>query len=161
MVENVWGVVCDQAIESSRTKNVSLIETIEKITVTVPPDHPDIFGVLIRHTVASVWRNTDPDNEASGRIRLTLLSPDGKETERITHEFVIEPGAFYKTYLNFKGIDLSGEGWYFFILRIKESGSERWKRGATIPVRVVYNLQEGAEWVELRQETKAEADEDA
>ncbi len=52
--------------------------------------------------------------------------------------------AFYKWFLNFQTLSLEGPGLYYFELHLREEGVSKWKRVATTPLLIEYNVDEDA-----------------
>lgn len=142
MIRNVWAVFCRTVLEDRRTEALSLIHAIQRITVSGPPDPPPQIAVSTDLAVASMWYNSDAKNEARGKFSLAVTTPSGQEVKQVTHNLKIGPGEYYRWIVLVNRFEVTGPGLYQIILRVKDESDERWRRGATVPFDVVYNLEE-------------------
>lgn len=149
MIENVFAVLCRRAIDDKSSHNLSLIETFSKLTTTVHPSVvEDTFGIHFEFVWASLWANTG-NEKLGGTVKGFVQSPDGRQVELGEMTLDVPPGETSKIRVNVQGIELSGPGWYRFILRLKQDGAQRYVRAATNHLRVVYNVEEDAEMIEI------------
>ena len=147
MNELIWAVLCKHAIEDKRTNNVSLIEAVTQLKITVPPNHPQPLGIAIDLVLATLWRNKHEDagETSSFDLRMQVVSPSGDVSLSAEKTAQVNPNATHKWFVQLKGIKVSGEGDYYFNVATKSDISERWETVASVPLRILLEVEEGAE----------------
>ncbi len=157
MIQHVWTIYCAKAIQDKDTNNVTIVDNIEKLTMTVPPDVPDNINIAVDQVLVSMWFNDDEKDGSAGVLRITIVAPSGRKINTIEVDFTIKPLAFSRIFAKLKGFALFGPGVYRFVIHVKATGDSRWKRVATIPVVIEYNITEGATLTPLPIEPFSEA----
>jgi hypothetical protein len=82
MARLVWAVFCQQALVDRFSNALSIINVLEEVHVIRPPE---VTGknvkpaVQMQCAVVSLWERDEPSTVESGRVRLRLISPDGKK----------------------------------------------------------------------------------
>lgn len=152
MIRNIWTVFCQRALEDKRSNNLTLVDCIEKITLQLPPQLVTEERITIQsdYNLATFWHNSNPENDVSVEASLSFRFPSGKEELLVpSHSFTVKSGKYYKWITNVKAMHFAGEGLYHFIMRIREHDESRWKRVATIPLSIAFNVREDALVVNL------------
>lgn len=145
MIRNVWTVLCKMVIENKRTNNTVLIETLERVTLQIRPElASQVYNALFESVLATYWYNDDKDNNRTGSFRIIFVTPSGRKSKPTEITLDLAPNGYYKWFINIHTIELDGEGVYNIHVDLKEDGKNRWKRVATTPIQLAYNIDENA-----------------
>jgi len=139
MIIHVWSVLCSQSISNAMTKNLSLIEVLEQLSITGPPLVEGKEGAIpITLDVASFWLRWPYDQQTRGSTRLLFLSPNG-EVMREALEFSIDLSEQKRahTIARINGLPFRQEGVYRFSVQLQEDGDIEWKEVASIPLELI------------------------
>lgn len=82
MARLVWAVFCQQALVDKFSNTLSIINVLEELHVSRPPEPASRNArpaAQMQCAVVSLWERTNPTEPESGKVRLRLVGPDGKK----------------------------------------------------------------------------------
>jgi len=135
MIKHVWSVLCRSASFDTQTNSVSLLNTIEAITVLSDLDatHP----IIVQAELVSLWQREQVDTPISGRMRLYVTDPNGTRAEAISLAIDLNQSPFHRTRINIPGLPISAYGMYYFNVEYQVSENPTWSLAASIPLLVL------------------------
>lgn len=140
MITHVWSVLCLQSIINEHTKNISLIEVLEQLTITGPPLPEGQEGAVpITFDVVSLWTREPDSQPARGSARLSLLSPTNSVIKGDV-EYAVDlpdPVLRTRTVTRITGLPFRRAGIYHFRIQLREEGEAEWRDVAIIPLQIV------------------------
>lgn len=118
-MDHVWTVFCSRSLVDADTKQLSLIDTIEKVTVTALPGKqiPANSAVELSCSLVSLWTRSDFDVPESGLCRVRLFGPDGQEiepAEPMLYDADLTDKRRLRTQVRLQGLPLGIPGRYVF-----------------------------------------------
>ena len=138
----LWGILCKNVIVNRDTNNITLVEVLERVTITAtPPEEPPepgqgINAMLDIHLVSS-WARSAPDIPEMVYAKFRVVAPDGRSMA--SEE--VEVDLTESTYLRASGhlldapFPFSGEGQYIFKIETRPPESElEWKEVYELPL---------------------------
>jgi hypothetical protein len=137
---HVWSVFCSRPIVDAESNQLSLIETIEAVTVFLPPgrnvdamDNPS-SAVEFRSHLVSLWERSDWAAPEIGQMRIRLFDPSGAETAPTQDPIAVDLSAKnrMRTIIGIAALPLRGVGRYEFRIEASEEDG-RWTVAARIP----------------------------
>jgi hypothetical protein len=138
MVEHAWTVFCSRAITDSDTNQVSLIDTIEGITVGAPPDFQERLsrgqGIAVPFScvLVTLWTRSDRSVPEQSKCQATLLDPLGKTgLEPTIFEIDLTEKERMRTHLKMAVLPVHVEGRYTFQMDIEKDNG--WRTVARVP----------------------------
>ena len=137
MIDHVWTVVCSWAVVDRRSNNVSLENVIEQVTIA---DTPRPGGILaLPFDVMTLWARADFGVPTSGRGRLVLLSPSGKELKASEYDIELTGKAKrYRSVVHFDALPVGEPGRCIFRTELWNAGKAEWDKKADVPLEVVF-----------------------
>lgn len=149
MAKHQWSIVCDQAIVDRFTNNLTIVNIIEQVSLTIQrtgkaSEATSSPVVLVDFKVVSLWHRSEPSVEEDGKARIRLLSPSGKPLAPDSELRIELTGDKLRTrnILNCRGIPIRETGEHQVqIQQLQKNG--RWKTDATIPIIVTINILPG------------------
>jgi hypothetical protein len=136
MIDHVWTVVCSRAVIDDESKNVSIQNVVEQITVNGKPG--DRTGVPISLNVVSLWVRSDPDVPARGFGRLTFIYPSGAEEDPIEIKVDLTQHERFRSRIKLQGLPAREAGRHYFSMRFREASDVKWREVASVPVRLAF-----------------------
>ena len=136
MIEHVWTVLCWRSIIDQDTKNLSLINTIEQITVKDQPKEDGVIGLLFE--MVSYWVRKDMEVPDQAMARYSISSPSGniKQISEIAIDLTKEERHRHR--LRLQGIQASESGRYNIIVEVKSMTDEEWTKVTSVPLMVKF-----------------------
>ncbi len=144
MITHIWSVLCQRSIVDPQSNNVSIIDVFEALEVDINPvpnikaqDNPE-FNIPIQYQVVSLWARTDAKT-AEGQVRITLVSPDGKEKILVDSELKFPSDKRRMRSINqIQELPVNQNGVYHFIIELKQEA--KFQKEADIPLEVKLNI---------------------
>ena len=142
-----WAVLCQNSITDSTTNNLSLINIVEELTLSVEPPKTPLGGkeqgqgVSVNIQLVALWVRSRSDEPETGSGRITLILPDSKQV--IGPEFEVNLSEFQRlrNTTSLPVIPVRGEGDYRFMVEQKE-GVDQWNTKFVVPLKVKINPSE-------------------
>ena len=135
MIKHIWSVLCRMASFDAQTNSVSLLSTIEAVTIMGDPS-PTTPSILEAELV-SLWSRDDSNQPVSGKMRAQFIDPTGKDSPPIVLEINLLQSMFHRTRINIGGIPIILKGLHSFTVELQEDNSDSWELVATIPLLVL------------------------
>jgi hypothetical protein len=150
MIDHVWSVLCSRSTRDADSNNISIHNVLEQINIEAEPD-PDNL-VAIEAEVITLWIRSDANIPSSGRVRLSVITPNGEVAG--VHEAELDLLNFerLRSRVRFKSLPASQPGRLIFRLELQNQGAKRWKQVAAIPLTFTFNPPASVE----QEETEAE-----
>lgn len=138
MVDHVWTVLCLDFVTDNESNNMTLINTLEQVSIVAAPETkaqtPDRIDV--RMALATLWTRADPTKGASTESRVTLKSPSGNTLWSKEYPVNLKTYSRKRQRIWFPNIGFAGFGRYRFIVH-KKTPSGRWTKVASVPLEVL------------------------
>lgn len=135
MIKNSFSLICGHAVIDERTKHLSIFDVIERINVNA--DSEKTVKIPMHFDLVSVWMKSEIDNSDSGVSRISLCKPNGKSNNILEVDIDLTDSTFFRSIINFSGIELQGPGEYKFIVDFKQN-DDTWEKVSEVPFTVVY-----------------------
>ena len=139
MIKHHFSLICGHAVIDERTKFLSIFNVIEQINVNAEPDQT--IRIPMRFDLVSVWVKSDVNNSENGRSRVSLCNPNGTSNNICEIDIKLIDSTFFRSILNFSGIELKGPGMYRFIIEFMTDEQE-WEKVSEILFTVNYESPE-------------------
>jgi hypothetical protein len=138
MIDHVWTVVCRQSVIDCDSKNLSLFNVLEQITIQGEANTEERTVIPMDLEVVSLWSRSDYDVSAKGVQRLTLLSPDGENLASGEQQIDLSKHRRFRNRARFRGLPMKGAGRYIFRVEQMTEGEAEWQRVTDIPLELVF-----------------------
>lgn len=141
MIEHIWSILCQKSVIDNDTNNLSLIDTLEELTVGLKVQSgiaiAEEVNVPIPYEVVSFWVRDDSSATINPLLRLELFNPSNKKTKTFEHKIEFPKGTKrLRSRLKIIGIGVTIPGTYKFVVSIKEEESKSFMKVAEIPLDV-------------------------
>ncbi len=135
MINHIWTVLCSRTITDKETNNLSLINTIEQLTIK---DEPKPNGVLpISMELCSFWTRTDPDQSVEGAARILFVEPLGNSKLMVEYPIDLQNKERSRNIIRISSIPVSIPGRHLFRIELKTKDKD-WTEVSSIPLRIVF-----------------------
>lgn len=144
-MEHVWSVLCRRAITDKETNQMTLVDSIEHIGVTLDSDQPLTahdedperkIGIKLEATLISYWVRSENDAPEKGICRVSLLGPNRVTIGReMTMAIDLTKKRRMRTQLTLEGLPFTGLGRYNFLVEMEDADGD-WKTAARVPYEV-------------------------
>lgn len=142
MTDHVWSVLCSKSITDAATNQISLIETIEKITahMPIPPEGEGVTASLPMHLV-SLWIRSELDTPEEGISRIMIEGPGGYLSAAQEVAINLKDNFRVRNLIQMDGIPIRGPGVYNFLIQLRDEADLEagWVTCAKIPLEVEFN----------------------
>lgn len=147
MAKHIWSVLCRKHLVDPGTKQVSLIDVIERVTlpeaslekeaevVGMPVSEMLAKGILfpLECQLLTFWSRSAESTPEVAALRIRLLGPKGKTLTAVDFEVSLEKHLNVRHTVTFPGLVFAGEGRYSLIIEKRGKGN-RTRREAWIPL---------------------------
>jgi hypothetical protein len=143
MIRHVWSVLCSKSTIDRETNNISLIEVLEQLEVTVRsmgPTPPP--GVPLTAELVTLWAREDPSRPTSGRGRSRLLDPQDNELGAFEYEIDLDTAPRHRSQGRIQGLRLAGNGWYNWEVAFRLGDTDPWTIVSRVPVEISVVMQQ-------------------
>ncbi len=155
MARLIWAVLCHKDLIDQSSKQISLIDVLEKITLNQKnlEHQAEISGSDIDKMMAEgfvfpipmrlvpFWTRSDPDKPEEFEMRILLHSPTGEELAKQVVPVSLARHRNSRPSIRFSFIRFAGVGIYQVVIQKRDGGKGRFVRQAEIPLEIV--LEEG------------------
>jgi len=138
MIRHVYTILCTKAVIDSETNNISLIDSIERLSGPNIPEQGQ--GVLaISADFVTLWTRSDLARPERGRARVRILDPTGNPCGDPV-SYTIELGEFVRVRAlsRFSGFPFRGVGVYNLCVDQETDGN--WHEEARYPLEVTVEV---------------------
>jgi hypothetical protein len=139
MVEHVWSVLCAKALIDRDSNQVSLLQSIEKVTVNLPgpfPDAPPKPLVPFPVDLVSYWIRSDPDKPELAQCLVTLTAPDGDIVTTTEGPVDLMEFVTLRAVVKSESLPLKSPGYFHFNVFVRATEVGDWMRVARVPFEV-------------------------
>lgn len=134
MIDHVWSVLCWRSVVDRQRNNISLLEAIDRITITGPLA-PEGAAIPLELHLVTLWSRRDDNSPCSGRGHMQLLSPSGEIAGESEYDIDLSENLQFQSILHINGIPVKEEGRHTFCVQLQEG--TKWKDVARIPFRIL------------------------
>lgn len=138
MIDHIWTVVCRQSVIDRDSKNLSLFNVLEQITIQGEANTEERTVIPMDLEVVSLWSRSDYNVPAKGVQRLTLLSPDGESLASGEQEIDLSKHRRFRNRARFRGLPMKGDGRYTFRVEQMTEEEAEWQHVTDIPLELVF-----------------------
>jgi hypothetical protein len=139
-MKHIWTVLCKKSIIDSDTNNISLNESLEEVTFSVPLNQALEFPVSFNFDfeIVSFWTS---DNEKGGEKFFMLIEmndPEQKVLNKFEQEILFpENKKRLRTRVKIPKLLVTKEGEYSFKIKAKKQQKENFKLLTEIPLNII------------------------
>ena len=130
----VWSVLCAHPIVDQQTNNVSLINVIEQVQVSLSAIGPFPVTIPMGWSIVTLWRREDLDHPEQRVGRLRILGPGGGQLGEALFEIDLSEHERARTIATQTHLVLERIGTHRFIIEVQED--DTWDFRADLPVEV-------------------------
>ncbi len=150
-MRHVWTMLCYRAIKDAVTKQTTLVDLIESLTMNdqVLPTGEHTIDILassvqeqgvikvpIKMEAVSQWTRSERETPEIVSVKYDILSPENKILGLAKADIDLTTGRNCRYSVNFNDFPFVGEGIYSIVVRSK--GKKRWKREAQVFLEMLY-----------------------
>ena len=143
MIEHIWSILCLKSVIDQETNNMSLIDTLEQLNLTLPP-LPTPTGIIlipINYELVSFFSRREENLLAKGEGCLILFGPTGNALDEPTQYAIdLSVTVRHRQRTRIGGFPYVGPGRYTFAIQIRNEGQQDWKDSVRVPI--VVNVQD-------------------
>jgi hypothetical protein len=127
----------------SRRNNVSLIETLERISFPGPPvelPEEQVAGLPFPVELVSFWTRSNLDVPETGHARIQILSPEGIALipdEAPKYVVNLEQHQRFRLMAQITVLPFVGNGIYRFVVQYFDEKADQWQTVASVPLEIV------------------------
>lgn len=142
MTKHIWAVVCKRSIVDAETNNVSLIDVLEEVSVSLPPATKinkvkKGYGIVpMNFEVVSMWIRESSEEKSVGRSRIAICDPSGRIVQSTEIDVDLREYQRMRTRQRFSGLPVRGEGNYWLCVELKDEGKDKWIEVDRVPLQV-------------------------
>jgi hypothetical protein len=136
MITHVWSVLCQNSIIDQDSNLVSLINSIEELTLPDEPAPNKVYPITV--SLVTLWIRSDINIPISGFGRSVFTSPNGEELQSLEQELDLKNYERLRTRSYFSGLKLSEAGQYYFNVEYRDNVKQEWRKVAALPVKVSF-----------------------
>ncbi len=136
MIQHFWTIACSRSLIDERTKNISLIDVLEEITL--PPDflkRHKINKLPLQLEVISFWGRAEEKVPARGKGRLQFVDPNGEVLQEQEYDIVLDEFSRSRTRMYVDELPLTSQGRYNFVVSLQNPDGS-WKILSELPIQV-------------------------
>ena len=135
MVKHLWSLICARALLDVETHNVSLIDVVEEIRITMRrPTEGESIPFVPRLDWVTTWVHEGPKDESGCVVRDKVVSPSGEIVwEGPTSELDVSQTRI-RVKRQVPRFSLKQSGRYTFITEAKLGRGQTWKQSAAVPL---------------------------
>ena len=138
MIRHVWTVYCREVLIDKRTNNVSMIQAIESIGLSVGGDEIDSgedINVPFNSWLITLWARKAWDTPVTSKMRIRFIGPDGSELINSTTIVNLQEHRRNRANAEMNGLRVKESGVYEWVVeRLEDDREDSWVEEARIPV---------------------------
>lgn len=150
-IKHVWSVLCSNSVVDKDTNNISLNNTIEKLTITVPKGvlekakeaKEDGFTFEFPHQIVTMFSRADSSIENAIDLKLEFVNPEGLITSKSERKIGIQKGIKNVRIRDLaEALPLSTSGDYCIRVYYKVVSEPDFNLATELPLEIVIETQE-------------------
>ena len=146
-------VLCQTALVDDTTKNISLINVIDRMTLDEKTERPvsseQMPGkmIMVPFTASLVVYTirTNPDQPETGKGLILIQGPQGQEIDRIDLHVDLTTHNRSRSIVHFSAFPFVGEGMYQLAVQYQGTDTEKWDEVDSVPLEVYVRERSTAE----------------
>ena len=144
MAECVWAVLCERVIIDSESMNLSMISTIERVSISDPPPAvTEETAISIPSRLALMWTRSEIDVPEGGLSRIQYVHPDGKKGTSGVIPVDLNANANFRINAAMDKFPVTIPGRYWICVQYAASAKKpTWKTVSRIPLDVTFPIAE-------------------
>lgn len=139
MINHIWTVICTKSVIDSETNNISLIDTIELLTVNVTSGAGNIgetINLAINFEIISLWERFPYDEPIRRSARLQVKLPDGTYgANPCTFEVNLSTTHRTRSRVRVNSFEIKDEGRYLIVMELADATGS-WSQKHEIPLEI-------------------------
>lgn len=142
-MKNVWSVVCKNSIIDNESNSLSLLETLDEITVNYKDeiDHKALKMLPISFHVVTLWFDENDKKDRKFSLSVEIVDPKGEVLNAFEQDCVIPKGrSRLRATSKINGFGFTDEGKYLITVKFKEG--KEYIQVAETPVNIHLKKQE-------------------
>ena len=138
MANHVWTVLCKDFVIDSESRNVTIFQTLEQLTLIRDAQVADQLpeNIQMNFALISLWTRSDRDKPESTRMRFVFKVPDGKTIGTVENAVNLKEHVRHRVFCRLTAMAFKGFGSYTFVVQ-KLLASGRWTKVASVPLEVI------------------------
>ncbi|MFH0989118.1 MAG: hypothetical protein V1799_03780 [bacterium] len=142
MINHIWTVLCTNSVIDEGTKNISLIQVVEQLTVIgTPPIEGQVGIVPFNFDVVSLWERFPIDKPEKKRCKMRQLDPSGEVIKEQIYELDLTAHSRFRTITKIGGLPIKRGGRHLFNVSYEETPN-KWIDVASIPLMIQFQIKE-------------------
>lgn len=154
-IKHIWSVLCKESVINQDDNLISIHGALEELSVSLTPINaksdklPRKLSVPINYEIVSLWfKENKKEESTAAQVEYSLVSPEGRELIKNTRDMEIPVNIKrFRSRMKISGLPLTIEGYYFFRVKIKETGDRSFKLTAQLPLEVKIKIESKQEHV--------------
>jgi len=150
-MKHIWSILCARSIIDNETNNISIIDTLERINISIHPKQKGISSIkdalepiTIRgqfEIVSLIKRSNTLTEFEKAQQLIEFYGPDDKKIQEFTKNIEIAK-QFQRMRVRFRIPELtfSKAGEYKFIVKLKEESQVKYQTVAELPLEVSVSI---------------------
>ncbi|HNU81770.1 MAG TPA: hypothetical protein PLA05_03115 [bacterium] len=136
-MQNVWSVVCKNSIIDGETNSLSLLETLDEITINYREgiDSHNVKLLPVSFHIVTLWFDENVKKDRKFILSIDIIDPKGKVLNTFNQDCVIPTGSVrLRATSKINGFSFTDEGKYLVVVKYKQTG--KFIQVAEIPVSI-------------------------
>lgn len=141
-----WSLICQRSIVDQESNLLSIIDTVEQVTISLNPRsvQQDVVSgeiTLPIHVVSRFRKCVESEKELQLEVLYEAHNPAGKKVgDAVPVTFVMKSGIRnFRARVTLGRVPVDTSGLYMIQVKVREAGDTSYKRVASIPIEVVVN----------------------
>lgn len=141
-MKHVWSVVCKRSVIDEETKNISLYDVLEQLSVGVKVKQqaapvPESINIALEYEVVSMWTKDDREQHVQAESEIEVIQPNGKVAKSFPQKLDM-PEKMHRLRARYRinGFVVTMPGVYWFKIKVKKIGEKQFKTVSEIPLEV-------------------------
>ncbi len=141
-MQHIWSILCSRSIIDQETNSISLIDSLEEITVGIrkedkKKDKITVSGLF--YNVVSFIVRDKTKSVQKGELSIELINPNKKAGKKYIQKFIMKKGIKrIRLRTAIGGLVLSSEGRYIFKVGLKKDKDKTFKTVSELPLDVKF-----------------------
>ncbi len=138
-MKHAWTILCQKAIIDKVTNNLSLIDSVEELNISLAANDLDKTprALPVSFEIVSFWYDNNPQTESKGTLQVEIYNSKNTKLHEFHHEFVIPKN--YKrmrTRIIVKGLPFSEPGDYIFKIKYQKPDQTNYTLATELPFEI-------------------------
>lgn len=145
-IKHIWSVLCKESIVNQDDNLISIHGVLEELKIDIQPSSdkdilPEKIAIPMNYEIVSLWVKEEKDVIAKAELEFVLFSPKGEELSKATQAMEIPVDVKrIRSRMKISGFPVMDSGDYYFEVKIKEEGENKFVIASKLPLEVKVNL---------------------